>query len=193
MKLIKVQPEHFIVVDNTNIDMGDFIFEVSNREITEANDEWNGEESNDEWKKIIYSTQPLDGVELISLSEVRELIGEVDVESIAEKTADALQWDFEDPCGSGYSDFIDGFVNGYNKAIENKKYTEEDLRKAVDMARDIADDSAHDTFTVDDITGCTEICTYGWREKYSNEKIIQHIQPKTEWDVEFVDGKIKLI
>lgn len=193
MKLIKVQPEHFIVVDNTNIDMGDFIFEVSNREITEANDEWNGEESNDEWKKIIYSTQPLDGVELISLSEVRELIGEVDVESIAEKTADALQWDFEDPCGCGYSDFIDGFVNGYNKAIENKKYTEEDLRKAVDMARDIADDSAHDTFTVDDITGCTEICTYGWREKYSNEKIIQHIQPKTEWDVEFVDGKIKLI
>lgn len=57
-------------------------------------------------------------------------------------------------------------------------YTEENLRKAIEMARQIKDDSAHDTFTVEDIKGCTEVCTYGWREKFSEDEIIQFIKQK---------------
>lgn len=56
-------------------------------------------------------------------------------------------------------------------------YTEEDMRKAISMARDIKDDSVHDTFTVEDISGCTEICTYGWGSKYSDEQIIKSLKP----------------
>jgi len=59
-----------------------------------------------------------------------------------------------------------------------KTYTEEDLKKAIEMARQIKDDSAHDTFTVEDIRGCTEVCTYGWKEKYSDDEIIDFIKQK---------------
>lgn len=175
MKLIKVQPEHFIVVDNTNIDMGDFIFEVSNREITEANDEWNGEESNDEWKKIIYSTQPLDGVELISLSEVRELIGEVDVEKLAEKYISdkisdsfVFEWDIHL--------LIASYIDGYNQCLQDNKdkiYTDSDIRRVVLFSRAIHNDSLS--------------------SQQIFEEVMLHIRPKTQWNVQFVDGELRLI
>ena len=31
------------------------------------------------------------------------------------------------------------------------------------------------------------------RTKWSEEEIIQSLLPKTEWDIEFIDGKIKLL
>ena len=54
--------------------------------------------------------------------------------------------------------------------------TWDDVKKAIQMAREIKDDSAHDTFTVEDIAGCTEVCTYGWREKYTDEQIIEGLK-----------------
>jgi hypothetical protein len=58
-----------------------------------------------------------------------------------------------------------------------KKYTEADLRKAIEMARQIKDShSVEDYFTVEDVKGCTEVCTYGWGEKYSDEQIIELVQ-----------------
>ena len=45
------------------------------------------------------------------------------------------------------------------------------MKKAIDMARDISD--GKDTFTGGDITGLTEVCTYDWEQKYSDEEIIQ--------------------
>ena len=68
---------------------------------------------------------------------------------------------------------------GFNKAKEKYKYTDEDMRKAIEMARDIKDDSAHDVFTAEDVSGCTEVCTYGWRNRYKDDEIIQSLsQPK---------------
>jgi hypothetical protein len=42
---------------------------------------------------------------------------------------------------------IDGFVNGYNKAKEKYKYTEEDVRRAIEMSKDIK----YVTFSIDEI------------------------------------------
>jgi len=57
-----------------------------------------------------------------------------------------------------------------------KLYTEEDLRKAIKMARSIKDSESE--FEIEDISGFTEICTYGWKEKYTDNEIIQSLQPK---------------
>lgn len=51
-----------------------------------------------------------------------------------------------------------------------------EIEKAMDIAREIKDDSAHDTFTAEDISGCTEVCTYGWRYKTTNENYISNFK-----------------
>lgn len=68
--------------------------------------------------------------------------------------------------------------------IEKEQLTQlptwDDVKKAIQMAREIKDDSAHDTFTVEDIAGCTEVCTYGWREKYTDEQIIEGLKKQKD-------------
>lgn len=54
------------------------------------------------------------------------------------------------------------------------KYTEEDLKRAIEMARGIKE--GKDRFDIDSIRGLTEICTYDWEEEYSEEEIIQLLQ-----------------
>jgi len=59
---------------------------------------------------------------------------------------------------------------GYNQALEDnkeKKYTEEDLRKAFFNGGNMKEIEEFNSF-------------------------IQSLQPKTEWEVEIVDGKLKL-
>lgn len=62
---------------------------------------------------------------------------------------------------------------GYNKAKEKYKYTEEDLRKAIEMARTLVD-GKHE-FEVENILGSSDD-TYGIKQKYTEEKIIQSLQ-----------------
>jgi hypothetical protein len=54
-----------------------------------------------------------------------------------------------------YTSYENGFIDGYNKAKEKYKYTEEDLRKAIDMAQEqervtYTEDYRH-TFNADEI------------------------------------------
>lgn len=51
-----------------------------------------------------------------------------------------------------------------------------EIEKAMNVAREIKDDSAHDTFTAEDISGCTEVCTYGWKYKTTNEDYISNLK-----------------
>jgi hypothetical protein len=55
----------------------------------------------------------------------------------------------------------EGFVRGYNKAKECFKYTEEDLRKAIEMAK---------------VMGHGDSATYPMPDVYDEEEIIQSIQ-----------------
>jgi hypothetical protein len=80
----------------------------------------------------------------------------------------------------GYSEkqvgLLHGFIDGYQKCQEdnsNKKFTEEDLRKAIEKARDIFD--GKDCFTAEDVSGCTEVCTYNWKFQFSEEAIIKSL------------------
>lgn len=190
MKLIKINTDHYIIVDDSEIKEGDYHFDFDKNEI----DTWKGNLYSNrlKCKKITHSTQPLsdecknctgyceqcvDGTKPLSLSEVKELIGEVDVEKKAINS-----WEGCDGCDANDELFFtNGYQRGYNQALEDnkeKKYTEEDLRKAWDSGREYANDY--------------------WEargEKYmiNFDNFIQSLQPKTEWEVEFIDNKLKLL
>lgn len=50
------------------------------------------------------------------------------------------------------------------------------LENSMNVAREIKDNSEQDTFTVEDISGCTEVCTYGWKYKTTNEDYITNLK-----------------
>jgi hypothetical protein len=175
MKLIKINTDHYIIVDDSEIKEGDWYIDDTKsirQSITSDQSYWSKRK---EYKKITHSTQPLEwfGGEIIFLSEVKELIGEGDVEKKAEKFIGCKYDDIEDSIDQiGY----DSFIRGYNQAIEDnkeKKYTEEDLRKMFEMG--------------------IELSSFSDTDENKFKYALNHIQPKTEWEVEMVDGKLKLM
>jgi len=199
MKLIKLTNYHYIIVDNSEIKVNDWFFNTVQGNIY-CNNIPDYNVNKDYLKKITHSTQPLeqyvnirtqedrdngmlpsvlmvkqDVVTPFSLLEVKELIGEVDVEKKAYEYAIN---DFDDYAFCGY-------VKGYNQALEDnkdKKYTEEDLRKMFVHGKQLG------------LTIAGAIRNGGDKpdkDEWFNESI-QSLQPKTEWKVEFIDGKLKL-
>lgn len=198
MKLIKINADHYVVVDDSEIKEGDWVIDsLGIRQITSFESVMVIKDIT-HIKKITHSTQPLgikpitdkvviekdkdnnplmsaQYVELdmsctvkpLSLQEVKELIGEVDVEKKALAFAEAESY------GKLNGDLWKGFLFGYNQALEDnkeKKYTEKDIDKAY--------------WTGMQFVG---------EDKGSFGEFIQSLHPKTEWEVEFVDGKLKLM
>jgi len=68
------------------------------------------------------------------------------------------------------------WIDAYTQCQEDmadKKYTEEDMLKAIEKARDIFD--GKDCFTAEDVSGCTEVCTYNWKFQFSEDDIIESL------------------
>lgn len=182
MKIIKINTDHYVVVDDSEIKEGDWLLDITDNTIWDCHKDMPNSLF-PECKKITHSTQPLeydedntytyDKVKYIPLSYIKELIGEVDVEKKAREEG-------------GYDVFRDRIIysHGYNQALEDnkeKKYTEEDIVKAIEMARE----------------GIRVTRISEWETEkefdYNDYQIIQSLQPKTEWEVEIVDGKLKLV
>ena len=197
MKLIKINTNHYIIVDDSEIKEKDWVIDsLGIRQITSFESVMVIKDIT-HIKKITHSTQPLgikpitdkvviekdkdnnplmsaQYVELdmsctvkpLSLQEVKELIGEVDVEKKALAFAEAESY------GKLNGDLWKGFLFGYNQALEDnkeKKYTEEDIYKAYRAGMQFVGE-----------------------DKGSLGEFIQSLQPKIEWEVEMVDGKLKL-
>ena len=195
MKIIKITDDHYVVVDDSEIKEGDSFYSVRNL-IEKAIINY---PSGEHIGKITHSTQPLelvdwengakgkrpafDKIKEIPLSEVKELIGEVDVEKKAESYAkDGLVLD------TPYANVLFyGYIKGYTQALEDnkeKKYTEEDLGLFLEYVRD-------------NYTGMGAphlVHNKGGQRKTKAivQDYIQSLKPKTEWEVEIVDGKLKL-
>src|SRR5574343_457568 len=198
MKLIKLTPTHYVVVDDSEIKKGDWIY---NAEREPSILECVGKGSLRGWQKITHSTQPIDcacsnrgykldtncaernrcfdKVQYLPLQEVKALIGEVDVEKMAEEYADFSNDHVTLAFGEKFNITAKrDYLAGYNQALEDnkeKKYTEEDVNKI----RQILVEGA-----VTDMSCSSAVVEL--------DKYIQSLQPKTEWEVEFVDGKLKL-
>lgn len=180
----KLSEDHYILMDDSEINIGDIVAE---KLLTGEYELFTIHTLNDidksTQKKITHSTQPLGflnevglttanlkpdwtNVEFLPLSEVKELLGVVDVEkSMWYERNLQNPYPLDSPSNTGFNK---GFELGYNQALEDnkeKKWTDEDVIKIVEKSRQ---------------TGLTA------------EYIILSLQPKTEWEVEFVDGKLKL-
>lgn len=206
-KLIKLSDTHYIVVDDSEIKevwegfayKHDIEGKVFKHFYTE--NEWYKDA-----KKITHSTQPLEPsiksdkhnnpkefvlIKPLSLSEVEEAIYGYSVENIWEEFNTLHNIDI--PLGKEQFIKVFRFFNVHKELVKDKLFTVEDMKNAIKMARQMKDDSVDDTFDVEDISGCTEVCTYGWRKKHSDEQIIQSLLPKTEWDCCISDGKLVII
>ncbi len=175
MKLIKVQPDNFVVVDNSEVKVGDWYYSSKNvvaRMTEEMMGYYTLRNLLDTINKITHSTKELDGVKTLLLSEVKETIGEVDVEKLVEeyigdKISDPFEW--------VKSLLIAGYIDGYNQCLQDNKdkiYTDSDIRRVVLLSRAFSDS----------LTG-----------QQIFEEVMLHIRPKTQWDVQFVDGELRLI
>lgn len=197
MKLIKINTDHYIVVDDSKIEIGDWAHSM------DGIHQWFGQVLKTELlpKKITHSTLPLkflnevgfttanlkpdwSNVIQLLLSEVKELIGEVDVEKKALKPAIEYIAIYKD---ANTFDFRKGYETGYNQALEDNKdklFTVDDIKKAFEEGVDSEFMTLH-------------METYEQREHYRKTRLntfIQSLLPKTEWEVEFDEnGKLKLV
>lgn len=207
MKLIKITKDHYVVVDDSEIKEGDYctthlnvidvgkihnsytIFNPQNKEHLDMVKCC---------KKITHSTQPLYkndfwAIQELKLSEVKELIGEVDVEKKAYRFRRNYQDSFEEMNECIMNDAIHrqkGYEAGYNQALEDnkeKKYTEEDMINAFREGTNAG--ALHESLSDYDNGDYEEAEQYS--EQYE-ESFIQSLQPKTEWEIEEIDGKFKL-
>lgn len=167
----KLSEDHYIVVDNSEIKIGDIVAE---KLLTGKYELFTIHTLNDidksTQKKITHSTQPeslgmgwMQSVQPLLLSGVKEVLGIVDVEKTAHN------WSTRQTTRSTdyWRSMVSTYVEAYNQALEDnkeKKYTEEDLMKF-----------------------------YKYVKTHTVTEALRHIQPKTEWEVEFVDGKLQLV
>jgi len=176
MKLIKLSEEHYIIVDDSEIKEGDWIGFPNLKKFVPV--QYLGGDLTGGEKKITHSTQPLEwfGGEIIFLSEVKELLGVVDVEK------KARNWSTRQTTRSTdyWRSMVSTYVEAYNECLEDnkeKKYTEEDL---ITFGIRVTSEA----FSIIDGKGYVDMKKF--------DKILQCIQPKTEWEVEFIDEKLKL-
>ena len=173
MRLIKLTDDHFVVVDETEIKEGDWYYWEVTKTIQIAKlDSLNRLPKNsDGSKKITHSTQPLAPIKEL-IEKGYDNILPLDIDEIKELIGEVDIWqkfkEIDGSCQKGeYEHWL--FESGYNQALadnKEKKYTEEDLKRYHNI-----------------------MCLHGNKK---GEEFIQSLQPKTEWEVEFIDGKLTL-
>lgn len=77
-----------------------------------------------------------------------------------------------------YDLFKEGFKTA--QSLNEKKFSEEDIRKAIEMAREIID--GKEVFEIEGILGLTEVCTHNC-SVHSVDKIIQSLSQPKVFDV----------
>lgn len=179
-KLIKINEEHYIIVDGFEVKKGDFMYDIDGDigiAIGKDKSQWEGN------MKITHSTQLIDGDEVgacftkikqLSLSEVKELFG-YSVEKLVDESFENM----------GYHSTVtpyeeDQFKLGYKLGFSaHKELTKDKLFTLEDMIN-FAVNCFNDNYD-EDISF------------YKRVKInIEYLKPKTEWEVEFINGKLTL-
>jgi hypothetical protein len=71
---------------------------------------------------------------------------------------------------------LKGTLKEVAKWQQERMYSEEEVRQAIKKARDISD--GKNCFDAEDISGCTEVCTYNWKFNLSEDSIIEQFKNK---------------
>lgn len=196
-KLIKLSDTHYIVVDDSEIKVGDWCYSVSNGLIVEPNkkaiDTINSKPMEGiKFLKITHSTQPLevepipdekfpkvfDKIKRLSLSEVEEAINGYSIYQKALDFAITSKIYIDDE--KTHDEVAESLISFHKELVKDKLFTVEDMLNFSwwlnkNLGQYSSDENAH------------------FELKYFNQwKKLN--PPKTEWDVTFDEqGKIKLI
>lgn len=195
MTLKEVSEVHYIIVDDSEIKVGDIVVEkllTGGYELFEIHTPNDIDEVRQ--KKVTHSTQPLGkplfftnafeselslsvnglndtvienwGCKKLSLSEVEEAINGYSVEKIIRQyTGEEMDRDDK----KLYA-ILHSVLKQYKELVKDKLFTIEDIDKAIEYGHE---------------------SKMPFNENWYDE-FIQSLLPKTEWEVEFVDGKLKL-
>ena len=180
-KLIKLSELHYIIVDDSEIKEGKWLFD---KQFGISKARWNTYEPEPKTQWAITHSTPIGGlsamlevgVRELSLSDIEEAINGYNVEKMAEIDWINKEYGFEE--GYNPKRCVDGviqkpkFINGYIKGFNAHKELVKDK-----------------LFTIDDIK-----IFYKHVKTHTFDEAISLILPKTEWDIEFdKQGKIKLL
>lgn len=178
MKLFKTEDGKYLlwVDETTPIDQYDWI--TRKDELTQANDEWDGE-THEEWKKVVaYLPLTLDAVPLEGVPLLPELSKQEEyVEQLAEKYAEQFMSHKDDKLTVLGGNRKNAFIAGYKAASQDRKFSEEDLRMAINMARQCQ--------AIDTSAGGTESIEVFF-EYENDDEIIQSLSPATPLPTEFL-------
>lgn len=187
-KMIKLSDTHYIGVDDSEIKVGDIVAEkllTGGYELFETHTPNDIDEVRQ--KKVTHSTQPLENINFVdeaegniipkikplSLSEIRELLGMVDVEK--------KSYAFIKEIGGSQEQRL-AYIDGYNEAIEDNKekvFNKNDMIRLAIHCWNIASRPVHGAiYNVNKIV----------------EDFMKPLLPKTEWECTIDEqGKLKLI
>lgn len=195
MKLIKINDNHYIIVDDSEIKEDNYYFSkiTNNVFIRRRNGHWIDDYDKVMYKKITHSTQPLEyttedhlhyyKIKQLSLSEVEEAIYGYSVEKMARekyRIKNPLN-DYDERYFNSHGvaiaeGYIDGF-NAYKELVKDKLFTVEQAYLIWKAGQEYWKTSGT-SITFEELV----------------EKRKQLLPEKTEWDVTFDEQrKIKLI
>jgi hypothetical protein len=144
--------------------------------------------------QIIASTDSGDDVTQLSLREIKKLVGE---SSLKEDFLAVLERSGKDANPFEKQGIQKGFILGWGLCEDenkDKKYTVEDVKKIIKWLQNNAfsvEDELAKPFEDEDETLPETFFHDAYNEALN--RAFQSIEPRTEWDVEFVNSKITLI
>ena len=209
-KLIKLQNTHYIIVDDSEIKEGDWYWTPIKRTIEQCIRKLliiKGGENDKKQFKITHSTEPLEGhdylwrpiVKPLSLSEVEEAVYGYSIDLTNLCFYDRRNPDFQIKEEYGYDkEEVEATGNFAKKycCCDHCFYGRAKLTEQLIAHKELTKDKL---FTAEDVV---EICfklfnhtpsgsLTKWERRHYKD-FIQSIQP-TEWDIEFINSKIKLL
>lgn len=189
-KLIKLSDTHYIVVDDSEIKLNDWVYSM------DGVHQWFGLVLTTEPlpKKITHSTQPLevepipdekfpkvfDKIKRLSLSEVEEAINGYSIYQKALDFAVTSKIYIDDE--KTHDEVAESLISFHKELVKDKLFTTEDIYNAVRYGLDLCLKEKDWAFGVS-----------GSAKPYIKD-YIQSLLPQTEWDITFDEqGKIKLV
>ena len=192
MELIKINTDHYIIVDDSKIEDNDWMQRNDEHPVQAVPNFW--WDFKDRYRKVTHSTKEIgsnvgsrytpSNVKYLSLGDVKKITGEVDMKELELKYHQQLiqrrevAKNFRGQVAGNHPDMftsremlsmMEGFTDGYTQALDDnkdKKYTDDDVIAIVKKSRET-----------------------GLSAEYI---IISDYQPKSHWEVEFIDGKLKI-
>lgn len=159
LTLIKINNDHYVIVDDSEVINPCWVIDkhqqIYYQETDKIFEKFTG------CKKITYSTQLLEGVNPLSLSDCQEIEYGYNLEKIFEEETKDVSWGER-----GSYDANKWFKKGFNihkNLTQDNLFTIKDMKKAIEIAREYPSDVAG----------------------FSQEEIIQSLQHPTQWKVKF--------